>query len=248
MIIEVFAPLFSRRVWHSAQVLLIGAMLTPGQHTVAAVLRILGLGQERRFQTYHRVLSRARWSASAASSILLRVLVKSFAPEGAVVMGLDDTLERRCGEKISARGIYRDPVRSSKSYFVKVSGLRWLSVMLLVPIPWAKRVCALPFLTALCPSARDSAQRQRAHCSLTERARHVLRVVQRWLPEREIVVTADSSFAALARLAALPEKMAVVTRLRLDAALYEPAPIPPLGSGAPTPERPTLAPLGAGSG
>lgn len=224
-IIEVFAPLFSRRVWPSAQVLLMGAILAPKQRTVAAVLRIMGLGQERRFKTYHRVLSRARWSALAASGILLKLLVKSFAPEGAVVIGLDDTVERRRGEKINARGIYRDPVRSSKSHFVKVSGLRWLSLMLLVPIPWAKRVWALPFLTALCPSQRYYAQRQRAHRPLTERARQVLRVVQRWLPERELVVTADSSFAVLELLAALPEKMALVTRLRLDAALYEPTPV-----------------------
>lgn len=223
LIIKVFAPLFSRRVWHSAQVLLMGAILAPGHRTVAAVLRILGLGQERRFKTYHRVLSRARWSALAASRILLRLLVQRFAAAGPVVMGLDDTIERRRGEKIAARGIYRDPIRSSHSQFVKVSGLRWLSLMLLVPIPWAKRVWALPFLTALCPSERYYAQRQRVHRPLTERARQVLRVVQRWLPGRTMVVTADSSFAALELLAALPQQLAVVTRLRLDAALYEPA-------------------------
>jgi hypothetical protein len=181
----------------------------------------------------------------AASGILLRLLVKSLAAEGPVVMGLDDTIERRRGEKIAARGIYRDPVRSSHSHFVKVSGLRWLSLMLLVPIPWAKRVWALPFLTALCPSERYSAERQRAHRPLTERARQVLGVVQRWLPERTVVVTADSSFAALELLAALPKQLAVVTRLRLDAALYEPAPTPrPRQGGRPRKKGkrlPTLA-------
>src|SRR5512144_2013247 len=226
LIIKGFAPLFSRRGWRHAQVRLIGAIIAPRNRTVAAMLPILSQGQERRFKTYHRVLSRARWSALAGSGILLRMLVKHFAADGPVVMGRDDTVERRRGEKISARGIYRDPVRSSKSPFVKVSGLRWLSVMLLVPLPWAKRVWALPFLTALCPSERYDAQRQRAHRPLTERARQVLRVVQHWLPEREVVVTANSSFAALELLAALPEKMALVTRLRLDAALYEPAPAP----------------------
>lgn len=244
LIIKGFAPLFSRRVWRHAQVLLIGAILAPRQRTVAAGLRILGLGQERRFKTYHRVLSRARWSALAGSGILLRMLVKRFAADGPVVMGLDDTVERRRGEKISARGIYRDPVRSSKSHFVKVSGLRWLSVMLLVPLPWAKRVWALPFLTALCPSERYYAQRQRAHRPLTERARQVLRVVQHWLPEREVGVTTDSSFAALELLAALPEKMALVTRLRLDAALYEPAPAPHPGQwGRPRKKGRRLPPL-----
>ena len=73
---------------------------------------------------------------------------------GDLVMGIDDTIERRRGEKIKAKGIYRDPVRSSHSHFVKASGLRWLSLMLLAPIPWAQRAWALPFLTVLAPSER----------------------------------------------------------------------------------------------
>jgi hypothetical protein len=125
--------------------------------TVASVLRILGLARARRFCRYHRVLSRAAWSPRAAARILLGLLVRAFA-EGPVVLGIDDTVERRWGRRIAARGIYRDPTRSSRSHFVKASGLRWLSVMLLAPIPWAGRVWALPFLTALArPSGRPQA-------------------------------------------------------------------------------------------
>jgi len=81
------------------------------------------------------VLSRAVWSSRKASQILLRHLIVVFAPTGVLVMGLDDTIERRRGKRIAAKGIYRDPVRSSDSHLVKASGLRWLSLMLLVPIP-----------------------------------------------------------------------------------------------------------------
>ena len=130
-IISVFAPLFTESVWQRAQILLTGAMLTPGRRTVAAILRVMGLSEVRQFKNYHRVLSRARWSGLASSRLLLRLLIQRFAPSGALVMGLDDTIERRWGAKIRARGIYRDPVRSSRSHFVKVSGLRWLSLMLL---------------------------------------------------------------------------------------------------------------------
>src|SRR6202035_43262 len=85
----------------------------------------------------------------------LILLVRALVPIGApVVIGFDDTIERRWGAKISARGIYRDPVRSSKGHFVKVSGLRWISAMLLVKVPWADRVMVLPFLTLLAPSKR----------------------------------------------------------------------------------------------
>ena len=76
---------------------------------------------------------------------------------------MDDTIERRRGDRIAAKGIYRDPVRSSQGCFVKASGLRWLSLMLLVPVSWADRVWALPFLTVLCPSERYYQIRGRAH-------------------------------------------------------------------------------------
>ena len=219
-----FAGLFSKRVFQSVQVLLAGAILAPGKRTVTAVLRIMGLSQEPHFQTYHRVLNRAAWSSLAASRILLQLLVRAFAPEGPLVFALDDTIERRWGARIAARGIYRDPVRSSHSHFVKVSGLRWLCMMLLVPIPWAARVWALPFLTALCPSRRYHDSQGRRHKRLTDWARQMVKQVCRWLPGRHIVIVADSAFAALDLLGALRRHATVITRLRLDAALYAPAP------------------------
>lgn len=226
-LILAFAPLFSQPVWKSAMVLLVGAILAPGKRTVSAVLRVMGLHQEQHFQTYHRVLSRAAWSSRQASRVLLQQLVGVFAPSGVLVMGIDDTIERRWGKRISARGIYRDPVRSSESHFVKTSGLRWLSLMLLVDIPWAHRVWALPFLTVLAPSQRHDQACGHRHKTLTDWARQMLTQVRRWLPHRPIVLVADSSFAALELLEALrqlPQPVQVVTRLRLDAALYHPAP------------------------
>lgn len=226
-LLAAFAPVFSRRVWRSAQVLVAGALLTPGKRTVAAALRVAGLGHARRFERYHRVLNRARWSGLAVSRILLSLLVAAFVPDGPLVVGVDETIERRRGAKIAATGIYRDAVRSSRSHFVKASGLRWVGLMLLAPIPWAKRVWALPFLTALAPSERYDQERHRRHKTLPDWARQLLLVVRRWQPGRAIVAVADSSYAALAFLAACrswANPVTVVTRLRLDAALYEPAP------------------------
>jgi hypothetical protein len=187
----------------------------------------MGLGHEPHFQTYHRVLNRAVWSSWEVSRVLLLLLVKTFAVSGPIIVGIDDTIERRWGAKIKARGIYRDPVRSSHSHFVKTSGLRWLSVMLLVPIPWAKRVWALPFLTVLAPSERYYQGRKRAHKKLTAWAQQTLLQVRRWLPTRDLVIVADSSFAViplLARMRRLPNPVCMITRFRLDAGLYEPAP------------------------
>jgi hypothetical protein len=225
-ILAVFAPLFSNCLWTRVQVLVIGAILTPGQRTVTAALRIMRLSHERHFQTYHRVLNRAVWSCWEVSRVLLQVLVCTFAIGGPIIVGIDDTIERRWGAKIKARGIYRDPVRSSHSHTVKASGLRWLSLMLRVPIPWAKRVWALPFLTVLAPSERYYQGRKRAPKKLTDWARQTLLQVRRWLPTRQLVIVADSGFAVsalLARLQRLSNPVCMITRLRLDAGLYEPA-------------------------
>jgi hypothetical protein len=221
-----FAPAFSKRVWEHVEVLVVGALLAPGKRTVTAVLRVMGLSQEGQFQKYHRVLNRARWSSVAVARVLLGLVVDTFVPAGPVVIGIDDTLERRRGAKIKARGIYRDPVRSSRSHMVKASGLRWLCAMVLAEIPWAGRVWALPVLTALCPSERYHQQRGQRHKTLPEWAGRLLRLIQRWLPGREVVVVADSSSAVIELLKQVSDTpdVSLITRLRLDAALYDPAP------------------------
>jgi DDE superfamily endonuclease len=209
-------------------VLLVGTILAPGIRTVTAALRVMGPIQEHQFQNYHRVLNRDRWSSRHLSRILLRLLLRAFvAADAPVIIGLDDHIERRRGDQIAAKGIYRDAVRSSKSFFVKTSGLRWVSMMLLAPIPWAKRVWALPFLTVLAPSERYHAERGQRHKKLTDVARQMIAQVRRFLPDRAIVIVADSSYAVLELLSAaasLPQPVTVITRLRLDAALYHPAP------------------------
>ncbi len=223
-----FAPLFAARVWRHALVLVAGTLLAPGKRTVCAALRAMGLRLTTRWSCYHRVLNRAQWSSLAVARVLLGLLVAAFVPTGPLVFGLDETIERRWGAKIAAKGRYRDAVRSSKDYFVKVSGLRWLCLMLLVPLPWANRTWALPVLTVLAPSARHNQERGRRHKTLTDWARQVLLQLRRWLPTRALVVVADSGYAAMALLARctrLATPLTVITRLRLDAALYAPAPV-----------------------
>jgi hypothetical protein len=218
----------TRPTWRNALILIAGAVLAPGRRTVAATLRVTGLGQAPTFTNYHRVLNRNRWSGRVAARRLLRLLLAAFGADGPVVIGIDETIERRWGPTIRARGIYRDPVRSSRGHFVKASGLRWISVMLLAPIPWAGRVWALPFLTALAPSERFAHSRGCRHKKLTDRARQLLLLVARWLPERRLIAVADSSYAAIELLAAVCRRLTMITRLRLDARLFDP----------PSPRRP----------
>ena len=219
-----FAPLFSRRTWRHVPILVVGALLAPGRRMVSSALRVVGLAHLPTFQTYHRMLNRAVWSSLGASHILLRLLVATFAPADPLVLGIDETIERQHSQKIAATGIYRDPVRSSHSHFVKVNGLRWVCLMLLVPIPWATRVWALPFVTALAPSERYAQERGRRHKSIATWARQLVRLVHRWLPDRQLVVVGDRGYAALELLAAVRPVATFITRLRLDAHLCAPPP------------------------
>src|SRR3954464_7355557 len=220
-LILAFAPLFVHRSWRHARLLLIGAILVPGPRTVTHVLRITGHPRDRHFVNVHRVLSRAAWCPRTGSRILLGLLIAAFAPRGPVIMALDDTIERRRGKCISAKGIYRDPVRSSDSHFVKASGLRWMSLMLLAPIPWAGRIWALPFLTALVPSERACRERGRRHKPLLDVGRQLALQGRRWLGGRDLVVVGDSGFSALLFLDAMRRSgVTAITRLRLDAAPY----------------------------
>jgi hypothetical protein len=229
--LQPFQSCFTPAVWRHVLVLVAGAVLAPGRRTVAAALRVMGEEHSTSFALHHRVLSLSRWSARAVARQLLLLLVAAFVPHGPVVIGLDDTIERRWGMKIKARGIYRDPVRSSHGHFVKTSGLRWLSAMLLVPVPLAAHVFwALPFLTVLCPSERYSAEHRMRHKKLTDWARQMLLQIARWLPGKQIIVAPDTSFSAIELLRDTGRHVTMITRLRLDAGLFEPPPERRLGT------------------
>src|SRR4051794_1403579 len=224
-----FAPLFTRPTFRNAPALVEGAMLTVGSRTVAAALRVLGLQDHASFATYHRVLARARWDCRKASLILLQLLVSSFAPTGPLVFVLDDMVERRWGPKIKARGIYRDPVRSSRGFFVKTSGLRWVCLMLLVEVSWAERFWALPFLSVLAPSQRYHDTLGRRHKSTVDWGRQMVLQLCAWLPERRRIVLMDIAYAGQQLLDDLREHVTVITQIRLDSGVHAPPPPPQRG-------------------
>ena len=230
-----FAPLFSRRVWCHAQVLLLGAILAPGARTVTASLRAMGLAMEHRFTNDPRGLNRATWSALQASRILLGLLVARLVPPGApIVLGADDTVERRSGRQITGKGCYCDAVRSTKKHVIRCVGLKWVVMMLLVPVPWAQRVWALPFLTALGRPVEKTMPHR--HKTSVDWVRQMMRQVRRWLPKRRLVLFVDGGFAAVSlALACVKSQVAMVSRLRWDAALYHPTGPQPPGKRGPKP-------------
>lgn len=227
-ILNEFAPLFSERVWVWAQILAMGAILAPRRRTVTAILRIMGLGHDRWYQNYHRVLNRARWSSLEVSRVLLRLLVAAFvAGEDTLVLAADETLERRRGPHIRGLSCFRDAARSSRKNKVKSFGLRWVNMALVVSVPWSARVWALPFLSVLAPSQATNLAEGRRHKSSIDWVRQQITQVRRWLPDRRLVLVVDGAMAALKlglRCSQLANPVTLVTRLQFNARLFDPPP------------------------
>jgi len=237
MVLSAFAVLFTQPTWVHAQLLLIGALLCQGPRRVTSILRAMGLAQAKRFEKYHRVLNRAQWNSVKAAQILLGLLVALLPADYPLLLPIDDTLERRKGKRIKAKGVYRDACRSSEQHVVTCLGLKWICLMLIVPLPWNLRPWALPVMTVLAPSREANAARNRYHKTSIDWAMVIVRVISRWL-KRPWALIGDGGFAC-ARLgwACLKQGAILVSRLRLDAALYEfPAP-PRTGKAGRPPEK-----------
>ena len=220
IILMAFAGLFTQPTWLHAQCLAIGALLCQGPRRVTSILRVMGLAKVKRFEKYHRVLNRAQWNNLKAAQILLGLLVLLLPAHYPLLLPIDDTLERRQGKRIKAKGYYRDACRSTEQQVVTCWGLKWVCLMLIVPLPWNNRPWALPVMTLLAPSREANTQRGRAHKTVIDWAIVMVRVLSRWL-KRSWVLLGDGGFAC-ARLGwcCVNREVTLISRLRLDAALY----------------------------
>ena len=228
-VLEVFAPVFSERIWDWVQILVVGAILTPGKRTVTSCLRAVGLQNDKQFQNYHRVLNRANWSSLEVSQRLLGQLMTWIVKDQVLVLGADETLERRRGVKIPHLGCFRDAARSSKNNKVKSYGLRWVSMMVLSKMPWSQRIWALPFLTVLAPGVNSDEQAKRRHKTSIDWVRQMICQVRRWLPEHPIVLVVDGALISL-DLGLICQQfthpVTVVSRLQHNARLFALPPVP----------------------
>ena len=240
-LLATFAPAFTAPTFANALVLLYGAILTVGRRTVAAALRTMGRGDDACFGTYHRVLNRARWSPLRLSRLLLGLLVAALlAPDAPLVRLVDETLERRRGRRPAWKGYFRDAVRSTASKTVTSPGIRWLCVAVLVPLPWSTRPWALPVLTVPALAPATSKKLGKRHRTVVERTQVLVRLVRRWQPGRDLVLVGDGSYAAIPlghTCRHLPGAVRLVSRLRLDAALYDPPGPQPASKRGPKPQK-----------
>lgn len=235
-----FAPLFSNPVWLNVQILAVGTILCTGKRTVTSVLMVMGLKEDEHFTNFHRVLNRAKWSALRGSEILFGLLIILIPHGWPLIIAVDETVERRKGKKIKAKGCYRDAVRSTEKKVVTCFGLKWISMMLIVPLPWSSRPWALPFLTVLAPSKAHDESAGRRHKTTVDWTRQMIMQVSRRAAHRSVVLIGDGAYAAV-RLAlccaGLPGTVSLVSRLRTDARLYDFPPPETPGRRGPKPKK-----------
>ena len=240
-LLSAFAIVFTRPTFEHVQVLVTGALLTSGRRTVAAALRAVGLGGERHFTTYHRVLNRAVWSPLRLSRILLHLLVTAFlVPDAPLVLLIDGTLERRWGPKIALKGRYHDAVRSHVGSRRHHRGHPLGLPRAACPqsVGWRRREWALPVLTVPTRSPALSQHWASRTGPFPEYAQILVCLVRRWYPTRELLLVGDSAFAA-ARLGLTCREHGVrlVSRLLLNAQLYDPVPPQPKGKPGVKPKK-----------
>lgn len=216
-----FAPIFTKPTWEHAKTLAIGAILCPGARRITSVLKIMGLSQERRFEKYHRFLNRSQWNSLHLARILLGLLLQLLPENYPILIAVDETLERRKGKKIKAKGCYRDAVRSSHTHVVKSFGLKWNCMTLLVPLPFCQRIWALPFMTILGPSKKANEKSGRPHKTSIDWTTLMMRVVCRWI-KRSWFLIGDGGYACIALAKdCVKNGVTLISRLRLDAQIFE---------------------------
>lgn len=220
-VLAAFSSEFSRPTWKNIQTLFIGAILCRGARRVSSVLRVMGLSSVRNYSKYHRVLSRAKWDSLILAKILFGLLVELLPDSWPILIAVDETLERRKGKKIKAKGAYRDAVLSSQSKLVTSFGLKWECMTLIVPLPWCKRPWALPFLTVLAPSKQSNEAAGRRHKTSLDWTRQMVILVNRWL-RRQWILVGDGAYACMdLALLCIELNVTLISRLRLDAQLFE---------------------------
>jgi DDE superfamily endonuclease len=228
-VLAYFQPLFTAPTWKKVVTLLIGTLLARGRRTVTTALRQMGHQMDGQFSLFHQVLNRARWSSLEVSRRLLQIVVSSFVTAGgSVEIVIDETLERRWGRKISKRGHWRDSLLSSKERSVSTSGLRWVTMAVVVTLPWTKLRWALPFLSVLATTPKVSEALKKRHKTLARLAQQMVRVVRRWLPTVPIKVIGDGAYYSVIELglACVNQQVSLIAPLCLNARLFAPPPAP----------------------
>lgn len=234
-VLAALLPEFTRPTAARFTTLLAAALRTTGRRTVATLLRTLRHLAPGHPTAYRRVLSRAPWSGLALGCSLARLLLRTFVPDGPVILAGDDTVDGHPGRKVYGQARHRDPVRSTHTHTVWRYGHKWVVLAVLVRLPFTTRPWALPVLVGLYRSAGDDKKRGRPHRTPAQIMCRLLRRPLMRTPNRRFVFVGDGGYGthAVARFGHRHRgRLTLVRKRHPEANLYDPPP-PYAGTGRP---------------
>lgn len=225
-VLQLWSAEFSETVWPRFQVLMFAAIVCVGRHTICRLLRVAGTLAEGHWCSYHRVLSKRRWSSWNLARILAQQVVDRFVPRGTIRICGDDTVTQHPGKKVHGKGRHRDAVRSTHSYTAWRWGHKWVVLAILVQLPGLSRPWALPVLVALYRSPEENKKRGARHKTPCDLMRQLLCVLLRWFPQRKFMFSGDGGFGthSLARFASRQPRLTLVSKFYHDANLHNAPP------------------------
>jgi len=227
-LLNTFSVACTQATFQRVLLLIIGAILTRGRHTVTALLSTLGPLAEGHWSDFHRVLCRASWSPLSLGKVLAALILERIPENQPIVIPVDDTNPQHKGKKVYGKGKHHDACRSTHSHIVWVWGHKWVVLAIHVKFPFATRPWALPVLCALYWPEELNQSEGRRHKTSIRLAMQLLATLIHWFPQRKFILVGDGGYAShqLARFCHRHgQPVTLVSRFHPKANLYaQPSP------------------------
>lgn len=226
-----FEKFFQRRSFHNFLILATGWILTTGRHTVTGVIRTTKGYQIKSFSAFHTFFSRAIWAFDDLWRGLFKMYLAIAPADEKIELDGDDTLARKNGDQIRGAGMHHDPLLSRPKRVYLHFGHNWVALAGVVRLPFMPdKSIAIPLLAKLYRPKKDCKRLGVAYRTHTQMMQEMVTTVASWAPDRSFVFAGDSAYGCKEVVKHLPANVECVSRVRMDAALYEPASPPAKGT------------------
>jgi hypothetical protein len=231
--LAVVAPLracFPRvRTFENFVAVLSGWVMAQATGTLSSALVAGDLVGKKHWSAFYRLFSRGRWSIDRLGLAVADLVVERFAPQGVLLVAVDDTLHAKGGPKVFGAGMHHDPLTSSRTRAQFQFGHCWVTLAIVVQLPFDRRPRALPVLFRLNMPKKMAQKWGVAHKKKTEQAAELVKLLAEHLHERHIRLVNDNLYSCDTMLRNLPVNVDMVGRLNMEAALFGPVPPKPQG-------------------
>lgn len=217
--VEVVRPALTAPGYRNFVILFSGWLLTRGTHAVTEALVQAGVSGQRHHEAFHRFFSRGAWKPDEVGRLLFECILEVASAECPLRVVIDDTLAAKKGPKVFGIGSHLDAVRSTKRQKVFCFGHCWVTLAVVMPVPFSTRTWALPILFRLYRTEKECLRREEPHRKKTQLARELLELLHAWVGTRRVELSMDSAYCNDTVLRDLAENIVVFGAMRPDAVL-----------------------------